>query len=103
MQVVLAAPAERDLTSIIDYIALDNPPAAEKVFRSIEAALRRLPDFPELGRSGRLPGTREVRVSSLPYLIVYGATADCVTVFAIFHIARDLSKALEERMDEMKP
>ncbi len=103
MQVVLAEPAERDLTSIIDYIALDNPPAALNVFRRIEAAMRRLADFPELGRPGRLPGTREIRVSSLPYLIAYGATADRVTVFAIFHTARNLSKALEARKDELKP
>lgn len=77
MQVVLAEPAERDLTSIIDYIALDNPPAALNVFRRIEAAMRRLADFPEL--------------------------ADRVTVFAIFHTAPNLSKALEARKDELKP
>lgn len=103
MQVVLAEPAERDLASIIDYIALDNAAAAKKVFRSIESTLFRLADFPELGRPGRLPGTRELRIASLPYLVVYEATADLVTVVAVFHTARDLKNALAKRKDAIKP
>ena len=102
MQVVLAEPAERDLVSIIDYIAQDNPPAAEKVYRTIATAVRRLAGFPEMGRLGRLPDTRELRVSPLPYLVVYEVTADILTILAIFHTARDLARALAERQDEMK-
>lgn len=102
MQLVLAEPAERDLVSIIDYVALDNPPAAEKVYRAMAAAMQRLVEFPEMGRVGRLPGTREIRVSSLPYLIVYDVTANRVTILAVFHTARDLAKALTERKGELK-
>jgi toxin ParE1/3/4 len=58
MRLVFADPAERDLDSIIDYIALDDPTAAEKVYRAIVATARRLTNFPEVGRPGRLPGTR---------------------------------------------
>jgi toxin ParE1/3/4 len=47
--------AARDLDDFIDYIALDNPPAAEKVYRAIVAAAERLQDFPEIGHAGRLP------------------------------------------------
>lgn len=61
MRLVFAEPAERDLDSIIDYIALDNPTSAEKVYRAIAASARRLTDLPEMGRPGRLPGTRELR------------------------------------------
>jgi toxin ParE1/3/4 len=90
MRLVFAEPAECDLDSIIDYITLDNPAAAEKVYRAIVATARRLTDFPEIGRAGRLPGTREFSVSSLPYLIVYEVGADAVTILAVFHTARDL-------------
>lgn len=102
MRLVIAGPAERDLDSIIDYISLDNPSAAEKVYRAIVATAWRLTEFPEIGRVGRLPGTREFSVSSLPYLIVYEVGADVVTILAVFHTARDLARALAERKSELK-
>lgn len=103
MQLVFAEPAERDLDAIIDYIALDNPAAAEKVFRTIVAAAGRLIRFPEIGRAGRLPDTRELTVVPLPYLIVYQVAADAVTILAVFHGARDLAAALAERKAGLKP
>ena len=102
MRLVVADPAARDLDSIINYIALDNPSAAEVVYRAIVAAAERLTRFPEIGRSGRLPDTRELPVSNLPYVIVYEVGADVVTVLAVFHAARDLARALAERHAELK-
>lgn len=97
MQVIFADPATRDLDAIIDYIAQENPAAAEKVFRTIVAVTRRLSDFPEMGHAGRLPDTRELAVAGLPYLIVYQMASDVVTIIAVFHGARDLVRALAER------
>ena len=57
-----ARAARRDLDAIVDYIALDNPAAAEKTFRAIVAAVGRLIDFPDMGHAGRLPDTRELNV-----------------------------------------
>jgi toxin ParE1/3/4 len=102
-RLVFAEPAERDLASIIDYIALDNRHAAEEVYRAIVAAADRLTGFPAMGRAGRVPGTREFPVSSLPYLIVYQVSADIVTIVAVFHASRDLARALAERKSELKP
>jgi toxin ParE1/3/4 len=101
-QLVFAEPAERDLNDIIDYIASDIPSAVEKVYRSVVTAARRLIHFPEIGRVGRLPDTRELPLPSLPYLIVYHVNADAVTVLAVFHTARDLVRALSERGNESK-
>lgn len=95
---VFAEPAARDLEQIVDYIALDNPVAAEGVYRGIVAAAERLPEFPALGRPGRHPETRELSVSGLPYLIVYEVSTEAVTILAIFHTARDLAQALRARM-----
>lgn len=97
-----AEAAERDLDAIIDYIALDNPKAAEKVYRAIVATAERLTDFPEMGHAGRLPDTREFIVTGLPYLIVYEVGAEAITVLAVFHGARDLARALAERRKELK-
>ncbi|MDO5631626.1 MAG: type II toxin-antitoxin system RelE/ParE family toxin [Paracoccus sp. (in: a-proteobacteria)] len=97
-KLVIAEPAARDLEEIVDYIALDNPVAAEGVYRGIVAVASKLPQFPALGRPGRHPDTRELSVSGLPYLIVYEVSAEMVTIVAVFHTARDLVRALRERM-----
>ena len=49
-QLVIAEPAARDLEGLVDYIALDNPVAAERVYRGIVSAAEKLPAFPALGR-----------------------------------------------------
>ncbi|KGM34194.1 type II toxin-antitoxin system RelE/ParE family toxin [Inquilinus limosus] len=103
MRLVFAEPAESDLKDIIDYIALDNPLAAERVYGAIVATAERLTRFPEIGRVGRLPDTRELTVTSLPYLIVYQVATETVTILAVFHGARDLARALDERKAGLKP
>lgn len=100
MRLVFAEPAARDLNDIIDYVAFDDPRAAEKVYRAIIAAAMRLGDFPNIGHAGRVPGTRELSVTSLPYIIVYDVGGEVVTVLAVFHAARDLARAMEERRGE---
>jgi toxin ParE1/3/4 len=100
---LFAEPAEADLDSIVDYIAVDDPNTAETVFRAIVAAAEQLTNFPEMGRPGRMPGTREFLVRSLPYLIVYEVNADTVTILAVFHSARDLPRALAERKSKLPP
>jgi toxin ParE1/3/4 len=99
MRLIVAEPAARDLGDIIDYIALDNPTAAERVYRAISASAARLRDFPNIGHAGRLPGTRELSIQALPYVMVYAADAETVTILAIFHTARDISRALRERTE----
>lgn len=96
---VIAEPAARDLEAIVDYIALENPAAAEGVYRGIVGTARKLPEFPALGRPGRHPETRELSVPNLPYLIVYEVSANAVTILAVFHTSRDLAQALRERMN----
>lgn len=99
MRLLIAEPAARDLAGIVDYIAADNPVAAENVYRGIVRAAQRLPDLPALGRPGRHPGTRELSVPGLPYLVVYQVGADSVTVLAVFHTARDLARAVRDRVE----
>lgn len=101
MRLVFAEPAARDLNDIIEYIALDNPPAAERVFRAIVASAERLADFPEIGHVGRLPDTREFSITGLPYIVVYQIDRDTVTVVAVFHGARDLARSLAARRREL--
>ena len=43
------------------YIAAENPPAAARTVATIFAAVDRLARHPAMGRSGRVPGTRDIR------------------------------------------
>ncbi|PYE86988.1 type II toxin-antitoxin system RelE/ParE family toxin [Phyllobacterium leguminum] len=95
---VIAEPAAHDLGGIVDYIALDNPIAAEGVYREIMKAAQKLPQFPGIGRPGRHPETRELVVPGLPYLIVYEVGPETVTILAVFHTARDLARVMRDRM-----
>ena len=72
MRLVFAEPAARKLDDIIDYIALDNPPAAETVYRAIVTAAERLLDFPKISHAGRLL----VATSSALALLAVPALAD---------------------------
>ncbi len=102
MLLLFADPASRDLDEIIDYIAIDNPAAAERIFRAILVTAGRLEKFPNIGRAGRIPGTRELSISGLPYLLVYEVNSDAVIILAVFHTSRDLMRALEARQNELK-
>ena len=50
--------------------------AAAPVGRRILAAVERLAEFPFRSKPSRLPDTRELVISRLPYLVVYGIEAD---------------------------
>lgn len=44
--------------------------------------------FPQMGRGGREPGTREWVVRGLPYVIVYTHGEAALDVLGVFHCAR---------------
>jgi plasmid stabilization system protein ParE len=56
--------ARADLLGIVDYISDDNPDAAQHVKDDIEMKAEKLPEFPKIGRPGRVEGTRELVVWS---------------------------------------
>jgi len=73
----------------VEFIAHENPAAAAGVRRRIRSAVLRLLDFPESGRMGQVPGTRELVVANLPYIVVYRVTGDVVEILRVFHTASD--------------
>jgi toxin ParE1/3/4 len=81
-------PALSDLIGIRRYIAADAPSAAEEVARGVTQAVERLMLFPASGRPGRKPRTRELVVSTMPYLVVYDVRADTVRILRVLHTAR---------------
>ena len=81
--------AARDADEIWNFIAADNPDAADSTVARFHAALLTLTEQPRLGRRGRTGGTREFVVSGTPYLLVYEVTKDAIEVRRVIHGARD--------------
>ena len=75
-------------TAISTYILERNPNAARRVADAIRHAVSRLELFPYSGRQGIIPGTYELVVPKLPYIVVY-RVAEHVEIVSIFHTATD--------------
>ena len=69
-QVVWSVSAQDDYLEILQRIAGDDPFAAERVVDAIAKACEGLGDF-ATGHPGRISGTHEKSVSSLPSIIAY--------------------------------
>jgi toxin ParE1/3/4 len=94
MRIRWTDPAETDLFEICEYIARDNPAAAERVGLRLLSAIDSLAAQPRLGRPGKVAGTRELVIPKLPYIAIYRiteaphSTASEVEVLRVFHGAR---------------
>jgi toxin ParE1/3/4 len=63
--------AAADFAGIVEYIHQHNPSAADRVANSIYDSITSLDSFPSCGRQGRVRGTRELALPSLPVIVVY--------------------------------
>ena len=86
--------ALRRLEQAHRYIQQDKPLAAADPARRIWERAERLGDFPELGRVGRLPGTRELVLPNSPFILLYRIHADRVEILTILHGARRWSESM---------
>ena len=85
MTVVWSPRAIQHLAALRAYIARDNPDAAAGVALTLLAAVERLAELPNLGRPGRLAGTRELVVPGTPFVIPYRVRSDRLEILAVFH------------------
>lgn len=70
------------------YIAKEDPQAAKAVTERIAEAIHLLLNQPQLGRPGRIRGTREWVVKQTPYLIAYAIEDDYLVVLRVIHSKR---------------
>ena len=80
--------AAEDLEHITDYLFENAPGRAAEVVRQIYDVPSALLRFPFRGRPGRVEGTRELVLASLPYILVYQITGDVIHVARILHGSR---------------
>lgn len=96
LRLVWSRPAAEDRRAIRQYIAADNPRAAIALDELISAKAAHQVRRPELGRSGRVPNTRELIVHR-NYVLVYDLALDeTVRVLRVLHAARQWPPAEDE-------
>ncbi|PYV50414.1 MAG: type II toxin-antitoxin system mRNA interferase toxin, RelE/StbE family [Acidobacteria bacterium] len=89
MRIRWTDPAVRDFTQICDYIEQHGSAAtARQVAISIYEQISGLGKFPESGRTGRHPDTRELVFAGLPYIAVYRLTGNMVEILRLLHGAQ---------------
>jgi toxin ParE1/3/4 len=91
-EVNLLPQAEEDLLEVAEYIALDNPAAAEKMLGRFEKAFDLLADNPASGRRARDERLKLLQYRFLMvdrYLVFYLFRDKKVLICRILHRARD--------------
>lgn len=88
MRTRLTARADADLDALADHVAVDDPHAAGRQVLRVLDAVESLADYPNLGRPGRVPDTRELAVGGTPYLIIYRVRSNVLWVLRVLHGAR---------------
>ncbi len=77
--------ALEQLKTAHDYIAEENPVVAQAVAQRIWDATELLLTQPEIGRQGRITGTREWVIKKTPYLLAYVVEDDSVQILRVIH------------------
>lgn len=80
--------ALRDFDSIIDFIATDNPVAAIEQGDEIEEQVASLLQHRQLGRVGRVRGTRELIIVRTPYIVAYRIKSGNIQILRVLHGAQ---------------
>ena len=94
MQVKWLNKALQNLDDEAEYIAKDDPAAAQLVVQRIVDAINLLPDNPALGHVGRVHGIRELVVADIRYIVPYRVRPRLqqIEVLRVFHTSRRLPK-----------
>jgi toxin ParE1/3/4 len=77
-----------DLDEIEAYIAEDRSAVAVDVVVKIIKAVSFLGEQQGIGRAGRVPGTKELVIPGLPYIVPYRVKEEVVQVLRVYHTSR---------------
>lgn len=90
MRILWTNEALGDLEEILAYYYLEaSPRVAEAVEKRIVGEIEALPPYPErIRESDRIPGTRELVVQKLPYVVFIQLRDDAIVVLNVVHTKR---------------
>ncbi len=94
MQVKWLRRALENLDEEAAYIAKDSPRAAAEFVVHMRDSATMLAAHPEMGRPGRIPGTREFVVTRFSYILPYRVRGGAVEILRVFHTSRQWPKRM---------
>ncbi len=99
MRVIFLSSAVADLAEIRAYVAVNYPNLAEPIGKKLRNSLNGLAQFPNMGKPGRIFGTRELvipKVGKKTYVVIYRVNDDAVQILRVLAGMRDIDTILEE-------
>jgi toxin ParE1/3/4 len=78
-----------DLRGIGNYIALNDPVAADKTVSVIRESVRRLRSWPRSAPNLDVEGFRKLTVAKYPYVVLYTIDDTHIVVVRVHHSSRD--------------
>jgi toxin ParE1/3/4 len=89
MKLTWSPEAIEDLNSLRTQISVDDPAAAKRVALHILHCVEELlPQNPQLGHPGRVPGTRELIIPKTPYIVPYRIRRTTIEIARVYHSSR---------------
>ena len=89
MTPIWSSEALGDLAALRAFIEQDDPAAARRVaLHVIESVETLLASNPNMGRPGRVPGTRELVIPQTPFIVPYRVRDGAIQILRVFHGAR---------------
>ena len=76
------------------YIAQDSPRMAAEFVLHMRDSATPLAEHPNMGRPGRIAGTRELVVTRFSYILPYRVRGGAVEILRVFHTARKWPKQM---------
>ena len=88
MKIVWSPQARKDLPDIYERVAADNPGVARRLHEKILSRILDLSLAPQIGRVGRVPGTRELVIAETPYIVPYRLRGEVLQILRVYHASR---------------
>jgi len=89
MKPVWSPEAIDDLVALRAYIADDDNTAAQRIaLRIIDTVEKLLSENADIGRPGRVPGTRELVIARTPFTVPYRLQGEVLQILRVLHGAR---------------
>jgi addiction module RelE/StbE family toxin len=85
VKIVWSRRAIRHLAALREYVAENSPQNAAEVAARIVETVELLVTQPQIGRLGRIAGTRELIVPDTPYLLPYRIRSQRLEIIAVLH------------------
>ena len=85
MKIVWSRRAIQHLIALHDRIAKDGPGNAAAVAQRLLDSIELLSTQPQMGRPGRIIGTRELVIPGIPYIIPYRVRGGSLELIAVLH------------------